>query len=109
ADVEVEAEASQARFVNECAEVGGIAHFAGGVLDGYGYADVARMKNQMLERTERCIALARIGRLPRSAHVENQPRKGQVFGDIDYALQLVHGLNAAHAFHFGDGEWRAAF
>ena len=63
-----------------------------------------RVQDEMLERTEGGVALARVGRFARAAHVQNHARIGQVFGDIDDALQLVHGLDAAHAFDFANGK-----
>ena len=70
ADIEIEAEAGEARFVDESAEVGGIAHLAGGVLDGDGDTGVMGVQYEMLERAEGSIALARVGCFARTTHVE---------------------------------------
>ena len=70
---------------------------------------MAGVQNEMLERAEGGIALARVGSFARAAHVQNQAGEGKIFGDIDDALQFVHGFDAAHAFDFADGEGAAAF
>ena len=49
ADIEIEAQAGEASFVDEIAEVAGIAHFAAGVLNADGDAHVVRVQDEMLE------------------------------------------------------------
>src|ERR1700676_382172 len=71
AGVEVETQTGEARFVYESAKVGGIAHLAGGVFHGDGYAAVVSMQNQMLERAEGRVALTRVGCFARASHVED--------------------------------------
>src|SRR6202021_2276830 len=44
-----------------------------------------------------------------ASHVQNHPGKGKVFGDVNGALQLVHGFDAPHTFDLRDGERSAAF
>src|SRR5580693_271719 len=66
------------------------------------------MENQMLERTESGVALAWIGGLSRTAHVQDEARVRQIVGDVDNALQFVHGFDSADAFDLADGERSAA-
>src|SRR5216684_585825 len=63
----------------------------------------------MLERTESGVALARIGGFARTAHVKDEARVGQVVGDVDDALQFVHGLDAPDALDLADGKRGTAF
>src|SRR5204862_8104774 len=49
ADIEIEAQAGEASFVDKIAEVAGIAHFAAGVLNADGDAHVVRVQDEMLE------------------------------------------------------------
>src|SRR5271168_545113 len=72
ADVEVEAEARQTRFVNEGAEIGWIAHLASSVLDGDRYSAMVRVQNQMLERAERRVAFPGVRCFSRTSHVQDQ-------------------------------------
>jgi len=109
ADIEIEAQAGEAGLVHEGAEIGGIAHFAGSVFDADSYAAVVGVENQMFEGTEGGVALSRVGAVARTAHVQNHAGIWQIFGDIDGAFQLVHGFDAAHTFHFADGERGATF
>src|SRR5580700_4254557 len=67
------------------------------------------VQNKMFERAEGGVSLARVRRFARAPHVENQAGIGEVFGDVNHALQFVHGFDAADAFDFGDRERRAAF
>src|SRR6266851_9631355 len=103
-NIEIEAQAGEAGFVVEGAEISGIAHLAGGVFDADGNADVLGMEDKMLERAERGVTLAGVVGLARAAHVKNHAGKRESLRDIDGALQLVHGLDAAHALDFADGK-----
>src|ERR1700676_2606885 len=108
-DIEVEAQSGEARFVHKGAQIRGRAHLAGGVLDSVVYADVTRVQDQMLQGTKSRVALALIGGLARPAHVEDHSREWKFLGDVDGAFQIVHGLDAADALDFADGERLAAF
>src|SRR5690242_9894982 len=83
ADIEVEAQTGKASLVIKGTQIGGITHFAGGVFDADGHANVAGVKNEVLERTEGGIALAQVRSLTRSAHMEDHTGKGQNFGDVN--------------------------
>lgn len=109
ANVKIEAQAGEAGFVDEGAQVGGLAHFAGGVFNANGYADMFGVKDEVLKGAESGVAFARVGGFAGAAHVEDQARERQVFSDVDDALEFVHGLDAADALDFGDGEGAAAF
>ncbi len=104
ADVEIEAQATQPRFIVKGAQIGGIAHLAGGVFDADGHADMLGMEDEMLEGAERGVALAGVVGLARAAHVKNHSMEREILGDIDGALQFVHGLDAADALDFADGK-----
>src|ERR1700730_1019207 len=75
ADIEIEAQAGQARFVVKGAEIRRIAHLAGSVLDADVYTDMLGMQHQVLERTERGVALARVSGLAGAAHVKDHARE----------------------------------
>ena len=107
--IEIEAQAGEAGFVDEGAQVSGGAHFAGSIFDAQSYAAMMGVQNEMFEGAECGVALARVGLFARAAHVQDHSRVGQIFGDIDGALELVHGLDAAHAFDLADGKWERAF
>src|SRR5207302_2429599 len=108
ADVEVNAYATEPRAINESAKVVGTAHFAQSVFHAKGDAGVMRVQDQMLERTESRVALARIGAFTRAAHVQDEPRIGQIIRDVNHALQFIHGLDAPDALHFANGKRRTA-
>src|SRR2546427_11619184 len=63
ANIKVKAQSREARFVDEGAEIAGIAHFAHGVLHADRDARMMRVQNQVLESTESSVALSRIGGL----------------------------------------------
>ena len=68
------------------------------------------VQDEMFEQSaEGGVALAGVGLFARAAHVQDHTRVRQVFGDVDGALELVHGLDAAHALHFADGKRERAF
>src|SRR2546421_1809239 len=54
------------------------------------------------------VALARIGGFTRAAHVQDEPRIGQIICDVNHALQFIHGLDAPDALHFANGKRRSA-
>ena len=68
-NIKIETQSGKARFINECAKITGIAHFAGGVLDADSDARVMRVQDQVLERAERGVALAGVCGFARAAHV----------------------------------------
>ena len=104
ANIKVETQSGKAGFVDESTEISGIAHLTGGVLHTNPDARMMRMQNQMLQGAERGIAFARIGHFARTAHVQDEPRVGQIIGDVDGTLQFVHGFDAANALDFADGK-----
>src|ERR1700676_1464676 len=95
ADIKIEAQAGETRFAYERAEVVGSAHFAESILDAEGDTGVFGVKYQVFEGTERGVALARIFGFTRAAHVQDQPRKRKVLGNIENAGKLVHGFTPA--------------
>src|ERR1700676_2487564 len=109
ADIKIEAQAGETRFAYERAEVVGSAHFAESILDAEGDTGVFGVKYQVFEGTERGVALARIFGFTRAAHVQHQPRKRKVLGNIENAAKFVHGFNAARAVDFANGKRRTAF
>ncbi len=62
----------------------------------------------MFEGAEGSVALAGVVGFARAAHVKNHSRKREILGDIDGALQFVHGFDAADALDFADGKGLAA-
>ena len=109
AHIEIETQAGEAGFVDEGAQVSGGAHFAGGIFDAQSYAAMMSVQDEMFESAEGGVALAGVGLFARAAHVQDHARVRQVFGDVDGALELVHGLDAAHALDFADGKRERAF
>jgi hypothetical protein len=103
-----EAQPAEPSFVHKGPKVIGTPHFAQRVFNANRDPGVPRVQDQVLQRAERRIALARIGGFPRTTHVQDEPRVGQVIGDVDHTLQLVHGFDAAHSFDFADRKRRAA-
>src|SRR6516162_5352240 len=63
----------------------------------------------MLERTEGGVPFSGVSGFTRAAHMQNHPGKWEDLSHVDDAFQLVHGLNAAHAFHLCDREGAATF
>src|ERR1700676_3241011 len=109
ADIEIEAQAKEPGLVNERAQVSWLAHFAGGVFHADGNARVARVQDQVFEGAKSRVAFFRVGGLAGAAHVHDHALEGQVVGNVDGALEFVHGIDAADAFDFADGKRNAAF
>src|SRR2546427_8071251 len=76
ANIKVKAQSREARFVDEGAEIAGIAHFAHGVLHADRDARMMRVQHQVLERTESSVALSRIGGFAGAAPVEDEAGGG---------------------------------
>src|SRR4029077_14229534 len=95
-DVEIEPQPRETRFVHERAQVRRRTHFAGRVLDADRHTEMLRVKDQMLERTERGGALTELGRGARSTRVKHHAREGYCPRDIDSALEFVHRFDAAY-------------
>src|SRR5260370_37617970 len=109
ADIKIEPESRKTGFVDEGAEIAGIAHFTGGVFDADSDARMMRVQNQMLQRAKGSVALSRIRRFAGAAHVQDEARIRQVVGDVDDALQFVHGFDAADAFDLANATRSPAF
>src|SRR5271154_2512044 len=108
ADIEIKAQPGKTRFVHERSQILWRAHLTGSVFDANRDTPMTRVQNQMLERAEGRVTLARVGGFTRAAHVKNHSRKRDLFRDIEGAFEFVHGLDAADAFDFADRKWLAA-
>src|SRR5258708_8132490 len=71
ADIKIETESRKTGFVDEGAEIAGIAHFTGGVFDADSDARMMRVQNQMLQRAKCSVALSPIPRFPAAAHMQH--------------------------------------
>ena len=104
AGVEAEPQTGQARLLQKMAQVGGCGHFAGSVFKRKRDATLLGEERQMFERAERRIPAARIGGVARSTQMQNHNFKLDLLGNVNRALDFVHGVEPPDALEIGNAK-----
>src|SRR5579863_823125 len=106
--VKTDLDVFEARVIEKLDESFRRAELVRRIFEQNGYAALFGEDSQVFDGGERGVELSQVVLLAGDAEVKDQITKGEPLGDLDGALNFIHGIDAEPAFQMGHGDCQAS-